>query len=173
MEERQERNLKLISRKQAEQTVPMCDCSGHKYGKDEREDIIRYVLLGAEIQRDCDMASLGSPAYRICKFIQMLKKAIDGIQDNKGKEVNSMAQVKRLDPAAVAQVSKALNTLVGDFDRLIATGCIGNCDACPFGKVINKVINADDNCYEHGSCQITGEATVCDLLGILSSLYIS
>lgn len=72
--------------------------------------------------------------------------------------------MKELDSVAVAQVSKALNTLVADFGKLTDTGCIDNCAECPFGKIIN---NGSD-CYEHGSCEIRGETTICDLLGILS-----
>ncbi|KKM93070.1 hypothetical protein LCGC14_1212060 [marine sediment metagenome] len=40
-----------VSRRTAERAVPLEDCSGRKYGVDEREDLIRYVLLGAELQR--------------------------------------------------------------------------------------------------------------------------
>ena len=40
-----------ISRTQAEGAVPPTDCSGRQYTPDEREDLIRYVLLGAEMQR--------------------------------------------------------------------------------------------------------------------------
>jgi len=43
--------LKPVSRAEAESAVPIEDCSGRKYGVDEREDIIRYLLLGAEMQR--------------------------------------------------------------------------------------------------------------------------
>ena len=46
--------LPLITRARAEFAVPLEDCSGRKYSKDEREDIIRYLILGAEIQRDTD-----------------------------------------------------------------------------------------------------------------------
>jgi len=44
----------IISRNRAEDAVPLKDCSGRVYSPDEREDIIRYVLEGAEIQRDAD-----------------------------------------------------------------------------------------------------------------------
>ena len=40
-----------VSRARAEQAVPVADCSGRVYAPDEREDIVRYVLLGAELQR--------------------------------------------------------------------------------------------------------------------------
>lgn len=46
--------LPLISRERAESAVSLVDCSRREYGKDEREDLIRYVILGAEIQRDKD-----------------------------------------------------------------------------------------------------------------------
>ena len=46
--------LELISRKRAEEAVPLIDCSGRKYDEGEREDIIRYVQEGAELQRDRD-----------------------------------------------------------------------------------------------------------------------
>lgn len=46
--------LKLIGRTRAEASVPLFDCSGRVYPNDEREDLIRYVLEGAEIQRDLD-----------------------------------------------------------------------------------------------------------------------
>lgn len=48
----------LITRKRAEEAVPLTDCSGREYSIDEREDIIRYVLLGIEIQRDMDLDKL-------------------------------------------------------------------------------------------------------------------
>lgn len=44
----------LITRKRAEKAVPLTDCSGKKYEDWLREDIIRYVQEGAEIQRDYD-----------------------------------------------------------------------------------------------------------------------
>ena len=44
----------LITRAKAESAVPLQDCSGRNYTKEEREDIIRYVIWGAEIQRDTD-----------------------------------------------------------------------------------------------------------------------
>lgn len=43
-----------LSRARAEEAVPLKDCSGRKYSPDEREDIIRYVLLGAELQHVLD-----------------------------------------------------------------------------------------------------------------------
>jgi len=49
----------IISRARAEEAVPLVDCSGRIYEADEREDIVRYVLLGAEIQRDIDFEILG------------------------------------------------------------------------------------------------------------------
>ncbi len=44
----------VISRERAESAVPLVDCSGRVYPEDEREDLIRYVIYGAEIQRDYD-----------------------------------------------------------------------------------------------------------------------
>jgi len=49
----------IISREQAEAAVPLKDCSGRTYSANEREDIIRYVLEGAEIQRDVDYYGSG------------------------------------------------------------------------------------------------------------------
>lgn len=46
--------LPLISRERAELAVGTVDCSGRTFDPDEREDLIRYVLEGAEIQRDKD-----------------------------------------------------------------------------------------------------------------------
>lgn len=54
-----EYSLKIISRERAEQAVPSTDCSGRAYTPDEREDIIRYVMEGAEIQRDKDVLAIG------------------------------------------------------------------------------------------------------------------
>ena len=51
--------LPLVSRVRAESAVPLDDCSGRAYSIDEREDIIRYVLEGAEIQRDMDWFKKG------------------------------------------------------------------------------------------------------------------
>ena len=48
----------VISRARAESAVPLEDCSGHIFTPDEREDLVRYVLYGAEIQRD-DMIGKG------------------------------------------------------------------------------------------------------------------
>ena len=45
----------IISREKAESAVPFTDCSGKVYSPDEREDIIRYFLLGAETQRDTEV----------------------------------------------------------------------------------------------------------------------
>ena len=44
----------LLRRARVESAVPLQDCSGRNYTKEEREDIIRYVIWGAEIQRDMD-----------------------------------------------------------------------------------------------------------------------
>jgi len=46
----------LISRKRAEEAVPFIDCSGRTFGIDEREDLIRYVIFGAEIQLHRDQS---------------------------------------------------------------------------------------------------------------------
>ena len=45
----------VLTRKRAESAVPLTDCSGRKYTPDEWEDNVRYVILGAEIQRDADV----------------------------------------------------------------------------------------------------------------------
>ena len=47
--------LPLVSRVRAESAVPLDDCSGRAYSIDEREDIIRFFLFGAEVQRDKDI----------------------------------------------------------------------------------------------------------------------
>ncbi len=57
-------SLEMISRERAERTVPLVDCGGRVYGEDEREDLIRYVLCGAEIQRDKDEESV-IPNYEV------------------------------------------------------------------------------------------------------------
>lgn len=53
--------FELLSRKTAEETVSEYDCSGSKWDdifEGLREDIIRFVLEGAEIQRDKDEETL-------------------------------------------------------------------------------------------------------------------
>ena len=45
----------IISREKVESAVPLEDCGGRKYPDWEREDIIRYMLFAAEIQRDRDI----------------------------------------------------------------------------------------------------------------------
>lgn len=50
--------LKLISRERAESAVGLKDCSGRMYGKDEREELIRCLIYGAEIQRDKDFEEM-------------------------------------------------------------------------------------------------------------------
>lgn len=45
-------DMPLISKARAKKAVPAYDCSGKKLSKFEREDIVRYILLGSEIQRD-------------------------------------------------------------------------------------------------------------------------
>jgi len=50
-------DLPIITRNRIQKAVPNCDCAGRKYPKEEREDLVRYMLLAAEIQRDCDMNS--------------------------------------------------------------------------------------------------------------------
>ena len=44
----------LITRVRAESAVPLQDCSGRNYKTEEREDIIRYIIWGAEVQRNTD-----------------------------------------------------------------------------------------------------------------------
>ena len=46
--------MPLILRDRAESAVGLVDCGDRPYEEIEREDMIRYVLLGAEIQRDKD-----------------------------------------------------------------------------------------------------------------------
>ena len=50
--------LELISRERAESAVPLEDCSGQEYSRDEREDLIRCLIYGAEIQRDKDFETM-------------------------------------------------------------------------------------------------------------------
>jgi len=45
-------DMPLVGHTKAKRVTPLSDCSGKKYSKDEREDIARYILLGAELQRD-------------------------------------------------------------------------------------------------------------------------
>lgn len=45
-------DMPLISKVRAKKAVPTYDCSGKKLTHNEREDIARYILEGAEIQRD-------------------------------------------------------------------------------------------------------------------------
>lgn len=54
MTNKQDEEFPLISRERAEFAVPKTDCSGREYTPDEWEDNVRYVLYGAEIQRDKD-----------------------------------------------------------------------------------------------------------------------
>jgi len=44
----------LVSVQRIERAVPLQDCSGRKYSEWEREDIVRYMLQAAEMQRDDD-----------------------------------------------------------------------------------------------------------------------
>lgn len=65
--------LKLINRETAELAVPLQDCSGREYGKEEREDIIRYLILGAETQRDKDFEEM-LRRYDAVEFDRLKKK---------------------------------------------------------------------------------------------------
>lgn len=65
--------LPLISRKTAEFAVGLIDCSGRKYGKDEREDLVRTLIYGAEIQRDMDFEVM-LRRYDIVEFNRLKKK---------------------------------------------------------------------------------------------------
>ncbi len=44
--------FRAVSRKRAECCVPHVDCSGRRYSDDEWEDLVRYVIEGAEVQWD-------------------------------------------------------------------------------------------------------------------------
>ena len=46
--------MELISRERAERAVPIKDCSGQVTDGAIREDFIRYLLYGAEIQMEKD-----------------------------------------------------------------------------------------------------------------------
>ena len=65
--------LPLISRARAESAVEFVDCSGRKYSKDEREDLIRTLIYGAEIQRDADFEAM-LRRYDIVEFETLKKK---------------------------------------------------------------------------------------------------
>jgi len=54
-----EKELPLIERERAESAVPKTDCSGSQYTPVEWEDNVRYVITGAEIQRDNDRFNVG------------------------------------------------------------------------------------------------------------------
>lgn len=51
--------LPLISRERAKFSIPETDCSGRKYTPDEREDLVRTIIDGAETQRDKDKYDSG------------------------------------------------------------------------------------------------------------------
>ena len=65
--------LELISREIAELSIPLQDCSGRNYNKDEREDIVRYFILGAETQRDKDFETM-LRRYDSAEFEKLKKK---------------------------------------------------------------------------------------------------
>lgn len=65
--------LPLISRERAESAVPLEDCSGRKYDKDEREDLIRTLIDGSEIQRDMDFEVM-LKRYDTVEFNRLKKK---------------------------------------------------------------------------------------------------
>ncbi len=44
--------FRAVSRELAERCVPRIDCSGRPYDEDEWEDLVRYVIEGAETQWD-------------------------------------------------------------------------------------------------------------------------
>ena len=50
--------LPIVSRERIEDAVAIKDCSGKQISPDLREDIIRYCLFAAEIQRDLDYDQL-------------------------------------------------------------------------------------------------------------------
>lgn len=54
-----DRELPLIGRERAESSVTRTDCSGRQYTPTEWEDNVRYVIDGAEIQRDKDKFDSG------------------------------------------------------------------------------------------------------------------
>ena len=65
--------LPLISRARAESAVPLEDCSGQKFSKDEREDLIGTLIDGAEIQRDMDFEVM-LRRYDSVEFDRLKKK---------------------------------------------------------------------------------------------------
>lgn len=65
--------LPLISRTRAESAVPLEDCGGRRYGVLEREDLIRCLILGAEIQRDKDFEEM-LRRYDPTEFERLKKK---------------------------------------------------------------------------------------------------
>lgn len=65
--------LPLISRKRAESGVGLGDCAGRVYGKDEREDLIRCLIYGAEMQRDKDFEKT-LRRYDTVEFDKLKKK---------------------------------------------------------------------------------------------------
>ena len=45
----------IITREKVNWAIPTEDCSGRRYTESEREDLIRYMIWAAEIQRDADV----------------------------------------------------------------------------------------------------------------------
>lgn len=51
---KQEKAMPLIKEERALLAIPDTDCGGHPFSANEKEDIKRYILDGAEMQRDKD-----------------------------------------------------------------------------------------------------------------------
>lgn len=76
----------LISRERAEAAVPLVDCSNRAYSKDEREDIIRYVIEGAEIQRDT--LNLRTVAYHYMTQLELDLLDVHNLKSNVNSDSN-------------------------------------------------------------------------------------
>lgn len=74
----------LISRKRAEQAVPERDCSGTRwddYFDGLREDIIRFVICGAEIQRDHTFYDFQPPTALPHYLSVVSREALDNLRE--------------------------------------------------------------------------------------------
>jgi hypothetical protein len=64
----------------------------------------------------------------------------------------------------VESISSKLKAVLERYKELIDGGCNDGCEECIFSKVIIKKMPLP---YEYSNCEIHGEVTICDLLGLL------
>lgn len=99
----------LISRQRAQEVIPSNDCSGREYTTNEREDLVRYILLGAEMQLAHDKLTMGAQGWYSPQQVAELQQIYNTLMQEGAEMQEQIKKMVRLPSEAelVSIFSKA------------------------------------------------------------------